>query len=394
MRKAFAAALVALAVPLSVILALQSGWTYPLFPTKHGADCLACHDEKPLDLEGEVPLWKRDCSLHCNSCHVNPTGGGLRNRFARYYARNKGTTFSLPFMEAIEDKRQKIERYIEVGGDLRYASIEPEHGDKIKFYMHREYYIAVHPLPHTTFYYQNGRYPEGFDRRRETFLLIRDLPFQSHGKIGRFIPPFGLRVPDHTAFVRDRLNLGHFDWVEGIEVGTNPLIPFLDAAVFNHMGNETFGRNPKGFSINLGAKALYMDYRMTFGLGGQYMRVDSDDRDTRIMGFHGMFGLWRLSWNFEWDQREIKERTPDIRIETRAAYSLLNIELYRGMDIFFQYDFLDPDLEIRDDHRHRYTFGVSLHPVEMLELELRWRINKEKPDAENDEIMFQIHLWI
>ncbi|MBW2148487.1 MAG: hypothetical protein JRI22_15845 [Deltaproteobacteria bacterium] len=137
-----------------------------------------------------------------------------------------------------------------------------------------------------------------------------------------------------------------------------------------------------------------MAYRITFGLGGQYFRADSSERDTQIQGFHGMFGFWRMSWNFEWDERQIEERTPSIQTETRAVYSLLNFELYRGVDLFFQYDFLDPDLKIRDDHRHRYTLGVSLHPVEMLELEFRWRYQVETPDVENDEWMVQIHLWL
>ncbi|MBW2307676.1 MAG: hypothetical protein JRG73_12160 [Deltaproteobacteria bacterium] len=394
MYRVFFVILMSLASALAVMVCRNAAWSYPLFPTKHGADCLSCHGEEPLKLEGEVPLWKRSCSLHCNSCHVNPTGGGLRNRFARYYARNRGTTFPLPFMEAIEDKRQKVERFIQVGGDLRYAHVEPDRGEEINFYMHREYYIALHPFPYITLYYQNGRYPEGVERRRENFLLVRDLPFQSHVKVGRFIPPFGLRVPDHTAFVRDRLNLGHFDWVEGLEVGTNPLIPFLNAAVFNEMANEAFGRDATGFSVNAGVKALHMAYRITFGLGGQYFRADSSERNTQIQGFHGMLGFWRMSWNFEWDERQIEERTPSIQTETRAVYSLLNFELYRGVDLFFQYDFLDPDLKIRDDHRHRYTLGVSLHPVEMLELEFRWRYQVETPDVENDEWMVQIHLWL
>jgi hypothetical protein len=238
-------------------------WSYPLFPIKYGADCTACHGADILDLEGKVPLSQRKCSLNCDSCHVNPSGGGMRNQYARYYARNRSSMFSIPAMSKIEKDRQRIERYIQLGGDLRWAKVDFEDRKDMEFYMHREYYVAVHPLPYISFYYQNGRYPRGIDSRRESFLLIRDLPYNSYVKVGRFIPPFGLRIPDHTSWVRDSLNLGHFDWVDGVEFGTNPLIPFFEGAYFDEMGNKAFGNDPKGFSLNVGAKALVRAYGLT-----------------------------------------------------------------------------------------------------------------------------------
>src|SRR5450432_1716091 len=53
----------------------------------------------------------------CNVCHVNPTGGGLRNEFGTTYAK-----MLLPeqTIDGVLDKWSgKINDYVRIGGDLR-----------------------------------------------------------------------------------------------------------------------------------------------------------------------------------------------------------------------------------------------------------------------------------
>lgn len=60
----------------------------PMYAQRSGRTCANCHVSPTIeDAEGwENPeLEDRKCTLSCNACHINPTGGGLRNASGRYY---------------------------------------------------------------------------------------------------------------------------------------------------------------------------------------------------------------------------------------------------------------------------------------------------------------------
>ncbi|MBI2572123.1 MAG: hypothetical protein HYV63_34365 [Candidatus Schekmanbacteria bacterium] len=387
-------------VVVFLALAASPAQPYPLFAAKHGADCVACHDEAPLKLEGQVAWSKRKCSLHCNSCHLNQSGGGLRNSAARYYATARGSSFVLPIFTRLEPRRQALGKYFQFGLDLRTAYVKQQ-GRSYRFFpMQADLYLAVMPIRHLTIYYQDGRTPVDIPSRKELFVQLDELPYMSHVKVGRFLPPFGLRYQDHTAFVRgwkgDGQGLGAWDYVEGVEIGTNPVIPFLDAAYFTDMGNEAFGRNPKGYSINLGSKLLHRRLELSYGAGVSLLAVDADDKDTRMWGVHGALGIWRLAGLVEWNKKTVSDDLSGLDFDSKALFGLINVQVHSGVDFFVQYDFWDPDVIVKDDHRHRYSVGTSLHLLESFEWEVRYRFDREGPgrEVDNDTFLFQTHFWL
>src|SRR5205085_10266175 len=65
----------------------------------------------------------------CMSCHVNPTGGGMRGQWGVKYS--KETLFMKPFENANKttDIDPQISKGIRIGGDMRMAYFDDEVGE-------------------------------------------------------------------------------------------------------------------------------------------------------------------------------------------------------------------------------------------------------------------------
>ena len=80
----FVAALVALAAD-------RTASALPMYAQRSGRTCANCHVSPTLESpEGwdNPRLAERKCTLSCVACHVNPTGGGMRNASGRYYGQS------------------------------------------------------------------------------------------------------------------------------------------------------------------------------------------------------------------------------------------------------------------------------------------------------------------
>ncbi len=77
-------------------LLLSTALALPQYAQRSGRTCANCHVSPTLeDPEGwENPELKdRKCTLHCESCHTDPMGGGQRNASGRYYAQSTAGMF-------------------------------------------------------------------------------------------------------------------------------------------------------------------------------------------------------------------------------------------------------------------------------------------------------------
>lgn len=52
----------------------------PWLANRYAQNCSACHSPN----RNNVPLLQRRCTLSCQGCHVNPSGGGMRNRYGEW----------------------------------------------------------------------------------------------------------------------------------------------------------------------------------------------------------------------------------------------------------------------------------------------------------------------
>ena len=72
----------------------------------------------------------------------------------------------------------------------------------------------------------------------------------------------------------------------------------------------------------------------------------------------------------------------------------------RGVYGKFQYDYGDNNTLYKDDHKHRVTLGVNVHPYTYIDIEADYRLNygpvspfTRLLDANVNEFLLMTHIW-
>ncbi len=367
-------------------------YALPQFPIRFGMDIYGDH------IHGHE---EDSMTMDCSACHVNPTGGGMRNEHGLQFSMEK-----LPTWKTSEENKEtlmgaKINNFFSIGADLRFAYLlaESESSSPYKnsfFPMQADIYFALMPHQNFTLYYQNG-----IQGIREVFGLIHDLPAGAHLKFGKFLPPFGLKLDDHTSFIREKLGFGNNtarDSDAGVEVGFSKGLWFGNAAIFNGSGSSLFtgtGSNAddnrsKGVSATGGFKAP------RFWLAGSYFNNTTGDANneesSEYIGGYSAIHIWQLSLLGEWDH--ISTETSTSRTKGQVAYAEANMSLYQGVVAKVKYDLYDPNIDASGDISQRITFGFDLYPYPSTEVLIQYRKNKEESnEVDNDQFLTMIHLY-
>jgi hypothetical protein len=241
---------------------------------------------------------------------------------------------------------------------------------------------------------------------REGYLLLHELPYGIYAKGGRFVPAYGLRLDDHTSFIRRQFDLdGSLPEVRvtGVEVGASPNYPFLNLSWFRTNpatepppAFDIFDVGPGwGMAANLGIREL------GWSLGGSAMvrrNSASPEEEATMGGAYGVFNLWHyarsvpLTGQAEFDQGSFT--SPSGRKRTaRAFFTEIDYLLGNGLNLLAEYDWEDPDIEVEGDAAQRLAIGVQFTPYPGITLDTRLRGLVPAEGASGGDVFLQLHLW-
>src|SRR5688500_18074944 len=170
---------------------------------------------------GAEPMFLSKQYTRCTSCHYSPTGGGLLTPYGRSLSRELSTTGGRTGQVSGRDHEEDFlwgalgDRLGSVGVGL---DARPSHlrfdlpvGDLSRSFLMTLDLIAAYQRKGWTVYGEIGRQPaEGRVDSYEYWGGYQ--PASGVGfRAGRFLPAYGVRLADHTAFTRAGIGLDAYD---------------------------------------------------------------------------------------------------------------------------------------------------------------------------------------
>jgi hypothetical protein len=322
--------------------------------------------------------------LDCQGCHVDPNGAGPRNQWGYYYSQDQLATvnFYKP-IDPLQDQRRFDFHY-----DGRIITRATEQGRRT-FPMSSELSLRVRPLINwvhltykklfmgrigeSTFTAAKGK-RQSVDRMN---VMIDALPMNLYLKAGRDIPLYGLRRPNHSAWIRERIGLDQFATVDSINFGGTPNVPFFHVSHMLGDSNSQEEDRQVGNSAHGGMRGVTLAWH----INGSYWSTTSKKAaiDMQALGLGG--NLWGLVLYGERNWRIVTElpltgsdlstlKSSEINTQPSSTISEYSISYtgLRGVD----FTALQEDLSEKSGDRRRVSLGVDLHPIPNLQIEF-WR---------------------
>jgi hypothetical protein len=358
-------------------------------------------------LSYSYPKFAAYTGAKCLDCHVNPTGGGMRNPGGVGYSKNK---LFFKFLEK-QNKTTQIEtqitKGISMGADMRMIFIDDETGDgqpnfNTFFQMQGDLYVNAEVNDYISLMIAPGLYipntygPNPLPTKYEIYGMVSNLPAGLYLKAGRFIPNFGIKIPEHRAYNRQFNDLyTPYASDAGLEIGISPSFFTLTAGLSNGTSRNKNGQinnsfdfdNQKQFTASGDFRWAHKKRKYTFGLGGSFMtnpfKYDPANNINALRqmaaGFLsiGLFERVAIMGELAYNRLDIRDSV-STRSDIRTIFGEIDIKVADGFELKFQYENFDNALGIKNSptERKRYSAGAVFYPLTGLEVESIFRIVK------------------
>jgi len=350
-----------------------------------------------------LPRFASRTGAKCQSCHVDPSGGEMRQAFGVQYGRDQLPVPAWSMEGEGTDFSNVITNILGVGADFRTLYFSRELSDSSRmngfFQMQGDLYVNLRVTQKVFLYLNlNKGVTTGFD----AFALMNVLPASGHLKIGRFIPDYGTKLDDHTAYIRQYTRLSpEYDLPErtGAEAAVSPGPFTITGGIYNaDEGGSIPSSNSKAY-LGRGEGMFRLAEHVSLGLGGNVFSSSAQGVKNTYYGGFGSFSVGDFTLLGEADWLRISPSASALSGNTTTGlvtYTEADYMVVQGVDLKVAYDFYDQDVNYRTGAKSRYTFGLELFPVSGVEVRPLFRLYRQQdPDIGTmTEFDLMLHLYI
>ena len=342
---------------------------------------------------------------NCAECHVNPTGGTMRNENGWYYG-----MYPMSLMSPRDTNltlSPKLNDNISFGFDFRGQYLYSEEYSKTDF---QNMSGAVYADIKLSSDIEVASRYDFVQQIWEAYGLLKLLPNNGYIKGGTFTPNYGIRIDDHTAYTRggdfgivsstgkQGLMYTPFYTESGVEIGAyvNDWA-FITASVGKPNNAQFFEADPTYTARVEFSPAIE---RVGFLFGGSYAA-----HKTKIFlppnfiktilatdlygGFFGI-GYDKFSLLAEYD---IAKDYQGRDIKSAAAMAEFTYLITVGLEALVRYDRWDPNSGVDNDELSHIIVGLEFYPYSFIEVKTQYRFQLEEPKVDNNAVVMQIHFW-
>lgn len=320
----------------------------------------------------------------CGTCHVNPTGGGLRTDFGIVFAENVMPATGLP--EGAPVWSGRVGDFLRLGGDLRASWTRtdvPNSSAQHAFGVDQlRVYADVSVIPDRLALYVDEGLAPGNAHALEAYVRFSDPGSGWYLKGGQFYLPFGWRLQDQTAFVREVSGISMTTPDTGVEVGLEHGSWSAQLDVSNGAANAGTG---SGHQVT--SQVVWVRSRYRVGGAASFTRSEAGNR--RVGGIFAGLRTGPIAWLGEVDSVR-DEGFPDGPRAMVAGLGEADWLIRKGHNLKVTAEYHDPDRSVPQDQNARWSVLYELTPMPFVQLRAGFRRYRGIPqnDLDNRRVLF------
>jgi len=327
--------------------------------------------------------------LKCGTCHTSPSGGGKRTVYGNVFAQTElpGRTLDLGKLWTGE-----LGKYLAVGADIRggWNRIDVPGQPKTSNTDLEEFlaYVELRPFPKYLTIYVDAKLGPEDAVVREQYLRLSTEYGKWAIKVGEFFLPYGLRLQDDNAFIRQVTGINYNTPDSGWELGFEQDKWSAQLAVTRGTAGGPEVDSGKQYSLRVS------HVTPKWRVGGSLNFNDTIFGDRQMQNVFGGLRTGRVAWLAEFDYI-IDDGTPTGRRELWASFIEANILLKKGHNLKLTFEYFDPDDEVSENEQNRISAVWEFFPIQFVQTRLGYRVYDGIPQnsAQNREQLFlELHL--
>jgi hypothetical protein len=336
------------------------------------------------------PYLAVQAGFKCVQCHTNPTGGGLRNSFGNVWAQTQLAAKRLGNDD--EPWAGTLGKYFAVGGNVRanYATTRvPDQGSSNDFDLQEaRLFLDFGVIPNRLSIYVDERVGPGnaLNLEANARLWIKEGTF--YVKAGQLYLPFGWRLEDDNAFVRQVSGINMQAPDRGVELGLEhgPWSAQLSVSNGSAGGPETDDGKQISTRVEYVAAGPWR-----LGASVTVNNSDAGDRTGAAL-FAGL--RWRsFSLLGEIDYFDDDGLGANGR-KLLGSFAEANWRIRQGHNVKLTYEWFEPDDDVDEDEQTRSSLLYEWSPFEFVQARFGYRYFHGIPqnDFQNrNEAFVQLH---
>ncbi|KGJ95697.1 hypothetical protein [Thalassotalea sp. ND16A] len=337
------------------------------------------------------PYLAYKTNLKCMACHVNPNGGGLRNEFGRNYGQSL-----LPAKTIDYDSKAiaQLSQLFTLGADARFNAIgqndDDDNTEKTFELSNAQLYLNI-AIPNSGLsFYLDQQVAPGTAINREAYAMYQ-FDQRYYIKAGTFFVPYGMRIEDDSAFIRQATGMNFDNSDNGVEFS----IDYTNTTVNFYISNGTSqaSNDDDAFLYGMRVEHLFSKFRA----GASFALNDGDQQTTMVNLYSGL--QWRdFTFLAEADLINLEQANTvnGEDIEQLASLLEVNYQWRQGVNIKLTAEYFDPDRDVSENQQTRYSVVAEYTPIS--HLQLRFGLRKKEdipqlPEQNYDLVFIQSHFY-
>lgn len=294
--------------------------------------------------------------LKCSTCHVNRTGGGMRNGYGALFTQTELMPLFEEMSEAALDFSPDLGASITVGADFiatNETAAASNGADRQNTFAVQSgnLYVNARLLPGRMSLYFDEIIAPGGAANREALLLFEGLPGSGYAKVGRMLLPFGIRMWDDDAFVRRVTGFNYDNQDLGVEVGFEPGPLSLAVAITN--GTQGGRDNDAGKQVS----SVLTWWHSALAAGASVAYNNPPGGERLVYGPFASVSLAGVTLTGEADW--IADKSGGVSNDQFVAFTSVDVWLRQAINLRVAFDYHDPFDAVEEDERSRVTLGVD-----------------------------------